>query len=103
MVNLAGSEQVSLCRFLETKPELANYTFFNSHYNVMHHAAGAPGSPVPSTYPTSASLSPVSSWCHSLSSCVCILYDAPGPGPGGVVAGIDAGAPIALQTPAGLV
>jgi hypothetical protein len=25
---------------LEVKPELANYTFFNNHYNVMHHAAG---------------------------------------------------------------
>jgi hypothetical protein len=25
---------------LELRPELANYTFFGSNYNVMHHAAG---------------------------------------------------------------
>lgn len=25
---------------LEVKPELANFTFFNYQYNVMHHAAG---------------------------------------------------------------
>lgn len=25
---------------LETRPELANYTYFGNSYNVMHHAAG---------------------------------------------------------------
>ena len=81
---------------LETKPELANYTFFNSHYNVMHHAAGALGWPVPPTYPVNASFMAAQS--VPLHEYLFTYIQCTKPGTVSALAGTDASTHIALET-----